>query len=190
MDARSGTHWVVWADTHARNSRRIEDLEASFRRDVGTFIAVLKEAGADVEVSATRRSFKRAYLFHWSWKIATGKCKAVDAAAMVGVDIRWDHGDDAASWAGAVEMVRGFGLAMPPRSIYPPAITSNHIAGRAVDMTIRWRGILQLPRKDGSTVPVAWMPDVNANLVLHEVGMSYGVRKLRSDAPHWSFNGR
>ncbi len=38
MDARSGSHWVAWANTHARNSRRIEDLEASFRRDVEAFL--------------------------------------------------------------------------------------------------------------------------------------------------------
>ena len=39
-------------------------------------------------------------------------------------------------------------------------------------------------------VAISWTPDVNANLALHDVGASYGVRKLRSDAPHWSFNGR
>lgn len=77
-----------------------------------------------------------------------------------------------------------------PRSIYAPALSSNHIAGRAIDMTIRWTGTLQLAGKDGATQSVAWMPDVNSNLALQQVGASYGVRKLRSDAPHWSFNGR
>lgn len=190
MDARSGAHWVVWANIHARNSRRIEDLDASFRRDVEAFIAALEAAGARVEVSATRRSPKRAYLFHWSWKIANRKCRPADADPMAGVGIRWDHGDDAASRTGALEMTRGFGLAMPPRSVYAPALTSNHIAGRAIDMTVRWNGTLELSRKDGPTVRIAWTPDVNANLALHDVGASYGVRKLRSDAPHWSFNGR
>lgn len=109
---------------------------------------------------------------------------------MIGVGIRWDHGDDAASKAGALEMTRGFGLAMPPRSIHAPALTSNHIAGRAIDMTIRWDGTIELPRKDGVEVALAWTPNVNANFALHEVGASYGVRKLRSDAPHWSSNGR
>jgi len=190
MDARSGAHWVAWANTHARNSRRIEDLEAGFRRNVEAFITALEDAGAHVEISATRRNPKRAYLFHWSWKIANGKCNAADAGRMAGVDIRWDHGEDAASQVGALEMTRGFGLAMPPRSIYAPALSSNHIAGRAIDMTIRWTGTLQLAGKDGATQSVAWMPDVNSNLALQQVGASYGVRKLRSDAPHWSFNGR
>lgn len=190
MDARSGAHWVSWANAHARNSRRIEDLDASFRRDVETFMDVLEDGGARVEISATRRDLKRAYLFHWSWKIANAKCKSTDADSMAGVSIRWDHGDDASSKAGALEMARGFGLAMPPRSIYAPALTSNHITGRAIDMTIRWNGSIELSRKDGVAVVVAWTPNVNANFALHEVGASYGVRKLRSDAPHWSFNGR
>ncbi|MEG3156481.1 hypothetical protein ACKVMH_00955 [Lysobacter zhanggongensis] len=192
MDTRSGDHWVAWANIHARNSNRIEALEGSFRRNVETFVAVLESAGARVDVSATRRSPKRAYLFHWSWKIANGKCRPADAdaAPMAGVGIRWDHGNDLQSRSGALEMTRGFGLAMPPRSIYPPALTSNHIAGRAIDMDIRWKGTLRLPRSDGGMVSVAWTPAVNANLPLHGVGASYGVRKLRSDAPHWSFNGR
>lgn len=109
---------------------------------------------------------------------------------MPGVGIRWEHDDEAASRTGALEMTRGFGLAMPPRSIHPPALTSNHITGRAIDMTIRWSGVIELPRKDGSAVTVTWTPNVNSNLGLHDVGASYGVRKLRSDAPHWSFNGR
>ena len=48
---------------------------------------------------------------------------------------------------------------------------------------------VELPCKDGSKVVVVWTPSVNSNLALHEVGASYGVQKLRSDAPHWSFNG-
>ena len=46
MDARSGSHWVAWANTHARNSRRIVvpetvrapedalDIDQDGRRDV------------------------------------------------------------------------------------------------------------------------------------------------------------
>lgn len=190
MDARSGAHWVAWANSHARNSRRIEDLEGTFRRGVEEFREALETAGARVEVSATRRSPKRAYLFHWSWKISQGRCKPADAEPMTGVDIRWNHGDDRQSKAGALEMVRGFGLAVPPRSIYPPALSSAHITGRAIDMTISWRGSIEVAKKDGSVLRVSHTPDINANLALHAVGEPYGVRKLRSDAPHWSFNGR
>lgn len=190
MPIKSGNYWVAWANAHAKNSAKIDDLEATFRSDVIAFIEALTKAGATVEVSATKRSKKRAYLFHWSWKISQGKCKPADAEKMVGVEIAWDHGNDAKSKAGALEMVKGFGLAVPPRSINPPALTSNHIAGKAVDMTITWSGTIKVKKRDGTEVAVTYMSDPNANTVLHTIGESYGVRKLKTDSPHWSFNGR
>jgi hypothetical protein len=51
-------------------------------------------AGATVSIGTTTRSDKRAYLFHWCWKIGLGKAKASEATAMPGVDIEWDHGDE------------------------------------------------------------------------------------------------
>ena len=109
---------------------------------------------------------------------------------MIGVDIGWDHGDLAKSKAGALEMVNGFGLAVPPRSINPPSLTSNHIGGKAVDMTIKWTGTIKVKKKEGTSVPVTYSLNVNANTVLHAIGESYGVKKLKTDAPHWSYNGR
>lgn len=109
---------------------------------------------------------------------------------MIGVNIDWDHGTEDASISAAREMVAGFGLAVPPRSTNPPALTSNHIAGEAVDMTITWSGKTMVAEKNGKKVEVTFMPNVNANFVLHEIGRSYGVVKLKTDAPHWSYNGR
>jgi len=63
-----------------------------------------------VAVTETKRSAKRAYLSHWSWKIALGKCKPSEATAMDGVDIQWDHRKDEESKKGAQEMVDGFRL--------------------------------------------------------------------------------
>ena len=73
-------------------------------------------------------------LFHWAWKISQGKCKPSAANKMIGVDIQWDHGDLVKSKAGALIMVKGFGLALPPRSTNPPSITSNHISGPRTDV--------------------------------------------------------
>ena len=109
---------------------------------------------------------------------------------MVGVDIDWDHGDETKSKNGAKEMVTGFGLAVPPKSTNPPSLTSNHIAGKAVDMTIKWTGKIKITKKDGTQVEVTYMSNVNGNTALHEAGESYGVKKLKTDAPHWSYNGR
>ena len=190
MPTKSGKYWVAWANAHAKNSNKIDDLEASFKNNVKAFIKALTDAGAKVDVSTTKRSEKRAYLFHWSWKISQGKCKPSDAKKMIGVDIEWDHGDLKASKSGALEMVNGFGLAVPPRSTNPPSLTSNHVSGKAIDMTIKWSGTIKVKKKDGTEQSVKFMQNVNANTDLHKIGESYGVKKLKTDAPHWSFNGR
>lgn len=116
--------------------------------------------------------------------------KPPEAAKKVGVDIKWDHGDLVKSKAGALEMVTGFGLAVPPRSVNPPSLTSNHISAKAIDMTISWTGKIKVKKKDGAEVEVTYSNNVNSNKELHFVGESYGVKKLTTDAPHWSYNGR
>lgn len=190
MAKKSGKYWVTWANQNAINSTKISDLDPTFKLKVEAFIKALSDAGAAVDILTTKRRDKRAYLFHWAWKISQGKCKPVDAKKMIGVDIDWDHGDLTKSKAGALEMVRGFGLAVPPRSIFPPALTSNHISGKAIDMTIKWKNSVNIKKKDGTTASVTYMANVNGNTKLHGIGESYGVKKLKSDAPHWSYNGR
>jgi hypothetical protein len=86
-------------------------------------------------------------------------------------------------------MIDGFGLAVPPSSTNPPALTSHHIAGLALDMEITWTGTIKIKKKDGSEESVSFMSDVNKNVNLHAVGTSYEVRKLVTDAPHWSHDG-
>lgn len=190
MAQKSGRYWVTWANVHAVNSKDLDDLDAAFRDNVKAFIEALEAAGAKVTVSATRRNPKRAYLFHWAWEISQSKCQPAVPDSMAGVDIEWDHGDAAKSRAGALEMVTGFGLAVPPACTNPPALTSNHISGKAVDMTITWTGSIKVKKKDGTEVSVTYAANANANSILHAVGDSYGVRKLKTDAPHWSDNGR
>lgn len=190
MPTNSGSWWVTWANAHATNSDSIDDLESSFQDSAKGFIKALKDAGASVVVTTTKRSDKRAYLFHWAWKISQDKCKPSDATTMGGVDIAWDLGDDARSKIAAQEMVDGFGLAVPPKSTVAPSLTSNHIAGKAIDMTITWSGSINLKKKDGTEEAVTYKSDVNTNTDLHKIGESYGVKKLTNDAPHWSFDGR
>jgi hypothetical protein len=190
MADKSGKFWVTWANANALSSSKIEDLAEPFRSQATAFIAAMREAGATVGVNVTRRSEKRAYLFHWSWKIALNQGKPSDATPMAGVDIQWDHGNDASSRQGAQEMVTGFGLAVPPRSTKAPGLRSNHIDGEAIDMDITWLGTIQVKNKPGVRTPITFMPDVDANIGLHQLGASYGVLKLVGDAPHWSLNGR
>jgi len=181
---------VSWANIHAKNSTSIDDLGPSFKTQAKEFIKALEDAGATVVIKTTKRSAKRAYLFHWSWKISQGKCKATDATAMSGVDIEWNHGTPAASKMGAQQMVTGFGLAVPPNSTNPPSLNSNHIAGKAIDMEITWKDKIKVKNKSGTEVEVKFSSNVNTNTTLHAVGSSYGVKKLVTDKPHWSFNGK
>jgi hypothetical protein len=190
MAQKSGRYWVAWANAHAMNSKDTNALDPGFRVKVEAFIRALKTAGATVTISATRRNAKRAYLFHWAWLISQGKCAPSDPSAMQGVDIEWDHGDLKRSKAGAREMVDGFGLAVPPASVNPPSLVSDHISGKAIDMTITWQGTLKIRKKDGTVVDVPYQPNPNTNIKLQEVGASYGVRKLKTDRPHWSYDGR
>ena len=185
----SGIFWVTWANANAKNSTSVEDLAEPFRSNAKAFIQALRDAGATVDVSTTRRSDKRAYLFHWCWKIGLGQAQASDATALAGVDIEWDHGDAEGSKQGAKEMISGFGLAVPPSSTNAPALNSNHIAGTAIDMNIAWIGTMTIKMKDGTTESVVFMPDVNQNTKLHAVGASYGLKKLTTDTPHWSIDG-
>ena len=57
-------------------------------------------------------------------------------------------------------MVDGFGLAVPPRSVNAPALTSNHITGQAIDMDITWSGT---SRQKPAQIAVPFMSNVNAN---------------------------
>jgi hypothetical protein len=90
---------------------------------------------------------------------------------------------------GAKEMIDGFGLAVPPNSTNAPALLTNHTPGKAIDMDIAWIGAIRTKKKDGTEESVLFMGDVNNNMKLHAIGASYGVRKLTTDAPHWSLDG-
>ena len=190
IDRKSGIQWVQWANLNAVNSKNLSDLDPIFKPKVEEFIKALTDAGATVKVQTTKRNNKRAYLFHWSWKISLSKARPADAGTLLGVDIIWDHGDNAKSINGAKEMVTGFGLATPPSSTVAPSLTSNHIEGKAIDMDIVWNNKIKVKKKDGTELEITHMPNPNNNTNLILVGASYGVFKLKTDRPHWSHNGR
>ena len=85
----------------------------------------------------------------------------------------------------ALDMVKLFNLA------YRPSLTSNHIRGKAIDMNISWKGTLELTQPAPLLARIEGRPRTEQNRELHQIGASvFGVRKLISDPPHWSFNGR
>lgn len=182
----SGKKW--WQANQAKypNSREVSDLEPGFRDRVESFIAVLRDAGAVVMVSSTLRNATRAHLMHYSWKVANGDLAPADVPKRAGLTIDWDHGDLDTSRAAAKEMVQLFGMA------HIASLSSNHIKGKAIDMTISWKGTLALAVSAPTITQIESSPrSGDKNRELHEVGASaFGVYKLRSDPPHWSYNGK
>ena len=180
----SGGAW--WRANQARwpNENRVEALGEPFRGHVTRFLAALNTAGARVHIGATTRSMTRALLMRYSWDVSKGTLSPSRVPAIQGVDIQWDHGDLHKSMTAAHEMVALFQIAKQP------SLTSNHLKGVAIDMTISWTGTLAIAKADGKAVTIAGSPRDGTNRDLQAVGATYGVlHKLPDDPPHWSTTG-
>ncbi len=112
------------------NSTSIDKLDATFRENIKEFRKAITDAGANVSISTTQRSEKRAYILHWAYKIAKGLVTADKVPAKTGVDIMWDHGTNTISKNAALEIITEAQVA------YQPSLTSNHIKGKVIDWTI------------------------------------------------------
>ena len=182
----SGKSWVK----KFPGSNRVDDLEDGFREKAKAFIKAATDAGAEVKIASTVRPKERAYLMHWSWMIVNRDQDAKKIPAMKGVDIDWWHGDQAASKKRAQEMVDAYGLG---HLKVPPALSSRHIEGKAIDMQIVWSGDLKIKKSDGATVEIRSTPRDGTNPDLIAVGATYGVihfADVPKDRVHWSTDGR
>lgn len=181
----SGEGW--WRANQARfpNSDSVDDLEPGFRSCVEVFLASLRNAGATIRVTSTRRNAVRAHLMHYSWRLGHGDIKAADVPKKSGLDIEWDHGDEERSKEAAMEMVKLFDL------VHVAALRSNHVTGKAIDMNVSWRGTLVVTRPAPLLSRIESLPRNGQNRELHQIaGTVFSVHKLRTDPPHWSHNGR
>jgi hypothetical protein len=187
---KSGSQWV----SRYPGSVSTSDLSQPFGGRVDKFIAALNAAGASVSIAATLRPSERAYLMHYSWEIVHG-ADPTSIPAEEGVDIDWAHLDRsgkpdlAEAESAAQDMVGGYGLG---GLNVAPALTSRHIEGNAIDMTISWSGTLSIADASNRTVAISTSPSSGMNQDLVTVGNSYGVIKFvggDSDKPHWSNDG-
>lgn len=180
----SGADW--WHANQARfpNSASLADLASPFRERATAFVEAIRAAGARVAVTSTRRNATRAALMHYSWNVAGGAIDPAGVPTIPGAPIRWDHGNQEASRSAAQAMVELFGIA------FAPSLTSRHIEGRAVDMTIGWSGTIRVEQRSGHKVAIGAPRSGAENRTLHAVGATYGLHKLLSDPPHWSDDGR
>lgn len=183
----SGASWWKLHQGKYPNSRDLASLDPGFRSDVARFIDVLRDGGASISIGSTLRHPSRAHLMHYAWKVAHGLIEPDRVPARAGVLIDWDHGDVKASRAAALEMVQAAHMA------HIASLTSNHTRGTAIDMTISWKGTLMLKLPGSFNLWEIKDPPRNGskNTELHRLGESlFGVKKLKSDPPHWSHNGR
>ena len=195
----SGPAWVQQFPT----SKTLESLEPNFRMKVKEFLSAIVDAGADVTITATRRPRQRAYLMHYSWCIwkhwhGTSPSTVppfVPKSGEAGIDIQWLHKTPTggpnlvASVNAAHAMVFGYEI----NNLHiPPALHSNHVQGKALDMIISWNGPLSIKEKSGAIKHITAAPRNGTNAQLIHVGKTYGVYHLvnvMADPPHWSFNG-
>jgi len=176
MAEASGPQWCA----RFPGSHSPEDLVEGFRGRVMAFISAMEKGGATVVVDATYRPPERAYLMHWCWMIANLSQSPAAVPHMAGVDIDWTHGGDIlAARAAARAMVKGYDIEVKP------ALDSLHCHRRAIDMAIRWSGMLSIRDFDGNMHRVSSMPCDGTNRELGQVGASFGVYKRVNDPPHW-----
>jgi hypothetical protein len=181
----SGAAWVERFPT----SKSTDALVDGFRQKCEAFLAALKDASAVISINATLRPPERAYLMHWSFVINTGEVEPGDVPEQAGVEIEWVHRklngapDLAASRAAAAVMVHGYDIARRP------SLTSLHIFGKAIDMSVGWDSALKIKQKNGTEKTIGSLPRTGLNNEFWAVGATYGVLKLPSDPPHWSSTG-
>jgi hypothetical protein len=180
----SGADWFHANEARFPNSSRVTDLAPGFATQVNAFMDALRRAGATISVSSTQRNRNRAWVMHYAWDIALGAIEPSAVPANPEVDIQWDHGDRRTSQRAAQAMVDLFAIR------HRPSLNSNHIQGTAIDMTIRWDQPIDVLDAAGRSHRIDYPRSGNTNTDLHAVGATYGVKKLASDPPHWSANGR
>jgi len=144
----SGAAW--WHANQGRyaNSDKVADLTPDFAAKVQKFIDAMRAGGAQVRVSSTRRNKVRAYLMHYSWRLAAGDVAAKDIPPEPGCTIVWTNATEQKSRDAAREMRDLFNIA------YRPSLNSRHIEGKAIDMTIGWTGDLTMRDAPGAR----WSP--------------------------------
>jgi hypothetical protein len=168
----------------------VDDLDPLFKLKVRAFLKALQDAGATVTIGTTRRSDKRAYLFHWSWRIAVGNAKASAATAKAG------RRHPLGSWQRGGQQARrpGDGRRLRPRR---PAEEHQSAVARQPPHPRQGdrhddpcgSGTLKVKKHGGGIVDVSVHGERQPELEAARVGASYGVLKLKTDAPHWSLDG-
>jgi hypothetical protein len=126
----SGVDWCNEFKEPVEEEDKLNALVEPFKTPAINFIEKLRSEGFLVNVTSTRRPPERAYLMHYAWRIVEENMAPQSVPTMNGVYIIWDHGDLAKSKRAAQEMFDKYKL------VAKPSLTSKHIEGKAMDITI------------------------------------------------------
>ncbi len=175
---------LVWVDRFPK-STSLDDLQPPFRSGATRMVGSLRAGGVNVDITTTLRPPQRAYLMHYSKAIHEGLSPA-DVPSRFDVPIQWVHSTNADSVAAATAMFNAYGI------LGPVALNSNHIAGHAIDMFIRFSGSPSVRDGSGSSVTLTGDSSNADNPSVVRFGRTFGVIRgsgIANDPEHWSING-
>jgi hypothetical protein len=202
-----GSPWAMRYPNPAEEAEALKALSAlraddSFAERIRSLIGQLRAQGAEVYLNSTVRSRERGYLM-WGAFLLSRATSEADLKARVdrlrvartqwglAVPIRWMH---PAGWQATREGARA--MAETYEVVFASeagARASDHYTGRAADLVA-----LALPRRLELRSPqgVVRHFDLSAHAASRDLSLSpelidwleanWGIRKLRSDYPHWS----
>lgn len=166
----SGPHWAAAFP----DSRRLADLEPEFRRRALKFLKALRDAGATLNVRATRRPAQQAYLRHWAWAIAMGGQDPRGVPPIRGADIEWWHGDIPTSRRAAQELLEALQIGS---FAVAPALCTGATRGLVLTFRAVWTGSLSIQQAQGDTRQVGSPPRDETHPGLAQVAAGYGVAR-------------
>ena len=127
---------------------------------------------------------------HWAWRIVKDDYDVQKVPAKEGININWWHGSQKMSIKAVQDMVFGYEI---NNLKVAPSLTSHHITGKAIDMSISWSGELKIKNANGTELTIKSSPRDGTNSELITVGKTYGVihyTDVEADKPHWSTDGK
>ncbi|MEV8379213.1 hypothetical protein AB0P21_41135 [Kribbella sp. NPDC056861] len=195
----SGASW----EPKFPKSGSMDELAEPFRTNAYAFKNAMRMAGIDVDVISTFRSFQRAYLMQWSYKISRDNLDPATVPAFVpsagqpSVDICWVHSDAngnpdrTASANAATALAKALVIYGNKTS---PSANSRHCYRMAVDWTTVWTAAtITVANTTGPPTTITSTPRSGLNPDLIKVGATYGLKHYgpiaTDDANHWSDTG-
>jgi hypothetical protein len=205
-----GPRWTSRFPNPEGESARLESLRAlrpRYATRIASLLQQLRAQGAEVELTSTVRPRARGYLMWGAFVLSQTRAAPELESALatiaarnrewgLGVPIRWDDpGGWQATRDAARQMADAYNVVFATESA---ARSSNHYTGVAVDFVA-----VGLPRKLRLVAPgkkarrsfdlsgADETRDLSLSPLLVEwIEQHFGVRKLRSDYPHWEDAGR